>query len=183
MQIDDPADEEAPDDFELFRRQMRGVDPLKPDNRIPAHKPEPALRPRQHDDHSAGSQPFAQSDFTEAAPDILSFCRSGVQPATFKKLRQGKLAIEAQIDLHGLTAAQAGAYLDEFLQECHNNQTRVALMVHGKGYRSKDGQPVIKTQLNRWLRECPQVLAFHSAQPRDGGSGAVYVLLKKPGVG
>ncbi len=183
MQNDAPPDDSADDDFELFRREMQGVEPLKPNNRVTLPRPKPpARRPRANagpDSHQA----FAPSDFSEAAPEILSFCRSGVQPATFKKLRQGKLAIEAQIDLHGLTAEQAGDYLDKFLQECHDNQTRVALMVHGKGYRSKGGQPIIKTQLNRWLRECPQVLAFHSAQPRDGGSGAVYVLLKKPGVG
>jgi DNA-nicking Smr family endonuclease len=55
----------------------------------------------------------------------------------------------------------------------------VALIVHGKGYRSRNRLPVIKTLLDRWLRECSQVLAFHSAQPKHGGSGAVYVLLKK----
>jgi len=82
------------------------------------------------------------------------------------------------LDLHGLTVIEARNELLEFLGECEVLGIRHAIIIHGKGFRSKD-KPVIKPMVNRWLRSTDNVLAFHSAQPKDGGSGAVYVLLKK----
>ena len=103
---------------------------------------------------------------------------SGLQHKVLKKLRQGKNTIEHALDLHGLTVEQARRELVEFLGECEAANVRYAIIVHGKGYRSKD-KPVIKPMVNRWLRAADNVLAFHSAQAKDGGTGAVYVLLKK----
>ena len=57
---------------------------------------------------------------------------------------------------------------------------RCAHIIHGKGYRSGERQPVLKRKVNYWLRLRPDVLAFCSATPRDGGTGAVYVLLRNP---
>ena len=166
------------DDDELFREEMAGVTPLKP---VARHRHSPKrkqVRVRRHADTASVADVFSDAPLTEDCPEQLSFARSGVQPATLKKLRQGKLAIEEEIDLHGMTVDAARDYLRAFLGDCEASGTRVIRIVHGKGYRSK-GTPVIKSMVNRWLRAVPIVLAFHSAIPAEGGTGAVLVLLKK----
>jgi len=166
-------------DEDLFRREMTGVKPLKPDPRHRFTPKRKAIRVRQGDDLKPIADVFSDAPLSEDCPDQLDFARSGVQPATLKKLRQGKLKIQDEIDLHGMTVDEARDYLRSFLGECEAAGTRVVRIVHGKGYRSKDGRPLIKGMVNRWLRAVPMVLAFNSAIPADGGNGAVYVLLKK----
>lgn len=173
-------DDSDKDEQNLFRDAMNNVKPLKPDNNV-KHKPKPARNQRK------ASQPESYAfsvdtgfSNTEAAdcPDILNFARSGPQHSVLKKLRQGKMPIDEKLDLHGMTIEEARRYLIEFLHECEVENYRTILIVHGKGYRSAGKKPVLKPLLNRWLRDVPEVLAFHSAQPADGGSGAMYVLLR-----
>jgi len=121
---------------------------------------------------------FVDAEMVEDCPDILSFSRSGLQHNVLKKLRQGKHPVEHVLDLHGLTVAEASRELLEFLGECEAVGIRHAIIIHGKGFRSRE-KPVIKPMVNRWLRATEKVLAFHTALPKDGGSGAVYVLLKR----
>jgi DNA-nicking Smr family endonuclease len=165
----------------LFLSEMKGVTPLKPDNKVKIQKkPKNTLRLNIDDSEVlAIDDVFSDSETFEECPDILSFSRSGLQHSVLKKLRQGKHPIEHILDLHGLTVTQARKMLQEFLGECEASGLRHVIIVHGKGFRSKE-KPVIKPMVNRWLRAVDNVLAFHSAQPKDGGSGAVYVLLKKP---
>jgi DNA-nicking Smr family endonuclease len=175
------SDDSTKDDEEsLFLSEMAGVTPLKPDNRIKIKKkPKKPFQPAQDENHRfAIDDVFSNAEITEDCPDILSFSRSGLQHKILKQLRQGKNPIEHALDLHGLTVEQARKELLEFLGECEAAGIRHAIIVHGKGFRSKD-KPVIKPMVNRWLRATDNVLAFHSAQPKDGGSGAVYVLLRK----
>ncbi len=168
------------DQESLFMQEMADVEPLKPDNKIKiTKKPEKTPRYIEAEDSCyAIDDVFSDSEIIEDCPDILSFSRSGLQHKVVKKLRQGKFPIEHALDLHGLTVIEARKALVEFFGECEAAEIRHAIIVHGKGFRSKD-KPVIKPMLNRWLRVVDNVLAFHSAQPKDGGSGAVYVLLKK----
>ncbi len=168
------------DEESLFRSEMGGVTPLKQDNRIRIKKkPSKPLRQQETEGYSfAIDDVFSDAEMVEECPEILSFSRSGLQHNVVKKLRQGKHPIEHALDLHGLTIIEARKALVEFLGECEAAGVRHAIIVHGKGFRSKD-KPVIKPMVNRWLRSVDIVLAFHSAQPKDGGSGAVYVLLKK----
>ena len=167
-------------DESLFLAEMAGVTPLKSDNKINIEKkPKKPLRKfSREDDSYAIDDIFSSSEIIGDCPDILSFSRSGLQHKVLKKLRQGKHPIEHALDLHGLTIEQARNELLEFLGECEAAGVRHAIIVHGKGFRSKN-KPVIKPMVNRWLRVADNVLAFHTAQPNDGGSGAVYVLLKK----
>jgi DNA-nicking Smr family endonuclease len=174
----DSKDNDAADDAGLFHREMADVEPLKTEQR---HRPAPKrsqLRIRPPALSSAIADVFSDAPLADDCPEQLSFARSGVQPATLKKLRQGRLEVEEDIDLHGMTVDAARTYLRDFLSECEATGTRVIRIVHGKGYRSQ-GAPVIKGMVNRWLRELPMVLAFHSAIPAEGGTGAVVVLLKK----
>ena len=167
-------------DEALFLAEMAGVTPLKPDNKI-KHRKKPKKPLRQTETEAyrfAIDDVFSDAEMVEECPDVLSFSRSGLQHNVLKRLRQGKHPIEHALDLHGLTVVEARNELLEFLGECEVAGIRHAIIIHGKGFRSKD-KPVIKPMLNRWLRSVDNVLAFHSAQPKDGGSGAVYVLLKK----
>jgi DNA-nicking Smr family endonuclease len=167
------------DDSDLFQDAMDGVEPIKPDNKV-KHKPEKKkIRVKHHHQDSIAIDDVFSDGHIEECPDQLSFSRSGVQPATLKKLRQGKLAIDNSIDLHGMTVDEARDYLLEFLGECELDGSRVLLIVHGKGYSSPGSKPIIKPMVNRWLRQLSSVLAFVSAKPADGGTGAVYVLLGK----
>jgi DNA-nicking Smr family endonuclease len=119
-------------------------------------------------------------DPTEIQPgDILSFRRDGIQNRLFRKLKRGEYSIQSELDLHGYTVESARTTLFEFLRQSQAKDHRVVRIIHGKGHRSSNRGPVLKTMVNRWLRHCDPVLAFHSAQPRDGGTGAVYVLLKR----
>lgn len=170
---------EDSDDFDIFRQEMKDVTPIKTGNRV-ALKKTPRKARQQPDDNGEAvvDDIFSDAPVYEDCPDTLSFSRSGIQHNTLKRLRQGKLPVENVLDLHGLTVQQARKELIDFLNDCLLMELRHVIIVHGKGYRSRE-KPVIKPMINRWLRVAPTVLAFHSALPEDGGSGAVYVLLKK----
>ena len=177
---DESDEQDKQDDEALFRQAMRDVTPLKPDNRVRGkrhRKPPPLRRPA-----AAPEEPeprFSDSPNQDACPDRLYFARAGgAQKPVLKKLRAGRLAVDSTLDLHGLSVDAARRQLVDFLDECKRCGYRHVIIIHGKGFRSQD-RPVIKPMVNRWLREAHEVLAFSSAQPRDGGTGAVYVLLRK----
>ncbi len=112
---------------------------------------------------------------------VLEFKRAGVQNGVFRKLKQGRYEPEARLDMHRMTARRARRELFEFLEESYRLGLRSVLIIHGKG-ESKPEQErssVLKGCCDHWLRQLDHVQAFHSAQPRHGGTGAVYVLLRK----
>ena len=168
------------DEESLFLSEMVDVTPLKPVNKIRHRKkasPSSGRSATETDNHSINDI-FSTAEIPDDCPDVLSFSRGGLQFNALKKLRQGKNTVEAALDLHGMTVEQARKKLLQFLAECEEQGIRHIIIIHGKGFRSAS-KPVIKPMVNRWLRTTEQVLAFHTAQPKDGGSGAVYVLLKK----
>ena len=110
--------------------------------------------------------------------DYLDFKKPGIQHGVYKNLRQGKYEIQSRLDLHRHTVEQARNALWQFLRDCEVHNVRCALVTHGKGEGRL--QPAkLKSCVNHWLRQFNSVLAFHTAQRRDGGMGATYVLLKK----
>ena len=96
-----------------------------------------------------------------------------------ERLRRGRLAIEADLDLHGRFVADALTALSRFLDESRRLRRRCVRIVHGKGFGSTGGRAVMKANVDRWLRTRSEVLAFCSAIPPDGGTGALYVLLRR----
>lgn len=112
---------------------------------------------------------------------VLEFKRPGVQNGVFRKLKQGKYESEARLDLHRMTAAIARRELFDFIAEAHNLGLRTVLIIHGKGQTRAEQErcSILKGCTDHWLRQLDIVQAFHSAQPRHGGTGAVYVLLRK----
>lgn len=124
---------------------------------------------------SISESPFMVMDIESG--DELFFKRPGVQQRVMGKLRRGLFAIEKELDLHGMTVNDAEIALKRFLVYCQQNQYRCVRIIHGKGHGSKDNKPVIKNKLNQWLQKNNSILAFCSARPVDGGTGAIYVLI------
>lgn len=123
--------------------------------------------------------PLAGEPVEMLAPlDLMSFVRTGVQTGVFRSLRLGKYPIEARLDLHKLTADQARREVYQFIKDCMVNEVRTALITHGKG-EGRDSTALLKSCVNYWLPQLPEVLAFHTAQKQHGAYGATYVLLKK----
>jgi DNA-nicking Smr family endonuclease len=112
---------------------------------------------------------------------VLEFKRPGVQNGVYRKLRQGRYEQEARLDLHRMTVAIARRELFAFVEQCHELGLRSVLLIHGKGERKveRERSAVLKGYVHVWLQEIPIVQAYHSAQPQHGGTGAVYVLLRK----
>jgi len=171
------------DDLALFRESMQDVVPLQSVNQAIHNTPKPSAVPFKtiEDEQQVLLDMFSDEyDPTEIQPgDILSYLRPGVQHRVFNKLRRGEYRLAAELDLHGLNARQAREYLAEFLLSVYPLQGECVRVIHGKGNRSDYRGAVLKTKVNHWLRQHDRVLAFHSARPVDGGTGAVYVLLKR----
>lgn len=171
------------DDVALFRQEVADAKPIQYKQRVitPKDLPKALVRkPTQDDDPnrlSVFSDMFADNDVGNE--EFLEFRRPGIQLRQFAKLRMGKVHIDAELDLHGLTAVRAEPILAMFLAECQQQQIRSVRIIHGKGWGSRDNRPVLKSKVNYWLRQSDAVLAFCSATIEDGGTGALYVLLKR----
>jgi len=165
----------------LFRDATRDVQPLS-SKRAPVAKPKPKptarfARAEQLAVLQESLEPVTDPALLETG-DEVSFRRSGVPETVLRKLRRGQFSVAAEIDLHGLTSPQARTVLREFIAEQLTRGARCVRVVHGKGKGSGPRGPVLKNVVNVSLRRMDAVLAFGSARPLDGGSGAVYVLLR-----
>ncbi len=169
------------DETALFRQATRGVKPLAHAARVAGAAPKPRARAR-----------FARADRLQVLEEILHgsadepdlvaadptlFARPGVSATTLRKLRRGEYRVQAELDLHGLSEAEAKVQLREFLITARGRHARCLRIVHGKGLRSGPRGPVLRQLVNSTLRRTAQVLAFASARQVDGGTGALYVLL------
>jgi len=172
-------------EVQAFRQAMQGLKGLKP-LQCDVIKPEPtkmAAIPRQRERELNNIRDEMMSDkfdpYDLETGDELIFVRMGVQRSVLRKLRRGYYSVRAELDLHGMIVPEAREAVAYFLHECLIHQYRCIRIVHGKGYGSWNKQPILKGKLNRWLQQRDEVLAFCSARQYDGGTGAVYVLLKK----
>ena len=107
----------------------------------------------------------------------ISYKQASISNKTLRKLQKGQYNIEGILDLHGMTIEQALKATNSFLQTCLHEHILAVLIIHGKGHHSE--LPQLKNKLNHWLRKIDVVLAFCSALPRQGGNGALYLLLKR----
>lgn len=166
----------------LFREAIGDVEPIR-DNRAPPYRPSLPPRPLQRERDEAQVVRDMLSDALDPAEletgDELLFARTGLQHGVLRKLRRGQFSIGAELDLHGLTAAEARQVLAEFLTGVRSRNIRCVRIIHGKGNRSLNREPVLKGKVAHWLRQRDDVLAYCSARPVDGGTGAVYVLLRR----
>jgi DNA-nicking Smr family endonuclease len=174
----------SPEDAALFRAAVGKVKPLAEMDRIAPQvvARKPVMRRAGNDQKTSASRPGKSpaDTLSDFAPEITAddYLNDGLSRMTLRKLRRGTWPVQDSLDLHGNTSDAARKLLQQFLQEATRRGLRCVLVIHGKGLNSQDGEAVLRKLSRHWLAQHPQVLAFCNAQPRDGGSGAVLVLLK-----
>ncbi len=171
------------DDLDAFREAVKDVAPLRAPERAQHAplRPPPLPLQRQQDD-----QQVLRDSLSDQAPlepelesgDLLAYLRPGMSPHVLRRLRAGAWAVQQELDLHGARTEEARGLLVEFLNGATRRGQRCVRIIHGKGWRSPNREPVLKRKVAAWLTQRGDVLAFCEARPADGGSGAVMVLLR-----
>ncbi len=176
----DPAD-----DLALFHAAVGEVKPVAND-RVSANPVRPPARPRQAELDEDRVMIDAMQD--DRDPDMLdsaehlSYARNGVQRRVMRKLRNGYYAIQGELDLHGMTQKEARDAMLAFITEQNRDRPMCCVrIIHGKGRKTATQAPVLKPYVAGWLRQRREILAYSSAKPAHGGTGALYVLLRRPG--
>ncbi len=177
------------EDRDLWRHVTRDAKPLKKREPAPGAAPEPAApvpeakpktaKPAQLE--RAAPRPAPPAPVKPAAPALRHGRAAGVDRRSAQRLTRGQLPVEAALDLHGHTQDQAHAALERFLSEAQARGLRCVLVITGKG-TTKEAGGVLRGQVPRWLNEPAnraRILAFDYAQPKDGGLGALYVLIRR----
>lgn len=173
-------------DEDWLKEITSGVTPLASDGRV-QHRRHVVATPGQLYRRESAQRPLEMdlnpltTEFVEFVEPqaMLAFRREGVQHGVFRKLQQGGYRIEAAVDLHKQTVEQARKTVYDFVRHCVDHDVRLALMTHGKGGREPGKPAYIKSYVARWLPRFSEIMAFHSAQPWHGGTGAVYILFRK----
>lgn len=188
-----PPAEARPDtgceDAQAFRQAMAGVQPLQPRPEAqPGQKPYPPDETASAREEREVMRELSRLvEKTGPLPAHLSGeaiegVAAGVDRLLLERLRRGDFSVQAHLDLHGMTRAQARLEVEKFLDSSIMQGRRCVLIIHGRGLGSLDGVPVLKNALQAWLSRSTlrkRILAFTSARPCDGGAGAIYVLLRK----
>jgi DNA-nicking Smr family endonuclease len=186
------------DDALALHRMMSGVTPLESRaRRIP--RSESSLPRGRMEEHRAVAEDRARDEVHSVHAHLRALVeggrfeveddgrrvegrRAGLPPDVLRKLRRGLMPIDARLDLHGLRAEEAADALDRFLAEKHARGDRCVLVVHGKGEHSPGRRGVLRGEMSAWLSQgaaSVHVAAFSTAEPQDGGEGAVYVLIAR----
>jgi DNA-nicking Smr family endonuclease len=174
------------DDFSLFKSEVKGVKPIRHDRADTGkakvdRKNLTTLRKAATVRSDATVVDGLSDQFViDVGPeDELHWARDGVQESQMRKLKLGQIGFEGSLDLHGMNVEKARETLWAFLAEAVRFEVRCVRVTHGKAVRLDGKKPMIKSHVNTWLRQHAQVLGFTSCQPRHGGAGAVYVMLKR----
>ena len=155
-------------DKALFRSAVENIAPMDKDR-------------ASHQSSSVYKQDIfkAYSYITDAelsGSDVVAHSQSGVSTKIIKKMKQGSIGFTPVLDLHGQTVVEACESLSQFMYY-HQNEQFIHI-IHGKGYHSEHGLSILKTQVVSYLKQHPSVLAFNSCPDKDGGTGAVFVLMR-----
>jgi DNA-nicking Smr family endonuclease len=180
---DDSRDD---NDSALFKAELRGVTPIKHD-RADTGKAKPDRKQlanlRQAATVRVGTvkvDGMSDQFVLDVGPeDPLYWAANGVQEGQMRKLKLGQISFDGSLDLHGMTVEKARDTLWEFFTEATKLEVRCVRITHGKAVRMDGRKPMIKSHVNTWLRQHPQVLGFTSCVAKHGGTGAVYVMLKR----
>ncbi|MEE9338061.1 MAG: Smr/MutS family protein [Methylococcaceae bacterium] len=168
------------EDSVLFRKSIGKVNKLETTTISFSSKDKPKPYPTKQTTNNVNNFENTINSQTEklTQEDSFSFLAPGLQKNILKKLRKGYFGTDASIDLHGLTSQEANQQLSKFLHFSIEDGYQCIHIIHGKGYGSSKNHPVLKNDVNLWLRQHKDVQAFCSTLPKDGGAGAVFVLLK-----
>lgn len=175
-----------PDDLEALKAEFADIEPISESDRVElkstiqidkkaiAARKAAAVTDKNHDaNFLTTTEPAPLDPYAE-----LAFKRDGVQNGVFKNLRHGDYEARYVLDLHHHTVEQARKAVYEFILDAVARHERCVLILHGRGTQAAK-PALLKRFVNAWLPQMEDVLAFHSAQKRDGGTGAIYVLLRK----
>jgi DNA-nicking Smr family endonuclease len=169
------------DDRRLFREAIGDVQRFDPVAPAPAPG-KPAPHPHMLEaDEAAVPGELLDMAFDPASLEVgeeLAYLRDGYPPKLLRQLKRGQFSVQDDLDLHQMNAAAAQASIVAFLAEARRTGIRCVRIIHGKGLRSKAAGPVLKALTDRLLRRRDDVIAFASARPALGGTGAVVVLLR-----
>jgi DNA-nicking Smr family endonuclease len=181
-----PASSDGLSDHELFQRAMSDVLPLGwSNNPLPTSLAVETQNPQGKEEGLRLLAEFANRLGTVdmvASGEYIEGATHARGHLLLEYLRTGHFAVQAHLDLHGLTVSQARHTLETFLRQSLHLDYGCVRIVHGRGRHSCDGHAVLKTQLQKWLssrRIARYVVAYTSARMCDGGGGALYVLLRK----
>lgn len=169
------------EDSRLFREAIGEIRQFEP-VASPPESPKPEPHPHMLEaDEAAVPGELLDMAFDPGLMEVgeeLSYLRDGYPPKLLRQLKRGQFSVQDDIDLHQMNAAAAQATIAEFLAHANDRGLRCVRIVHGKGLRSKAAGPVLKVLTDRLLRRRNDVIAFASARPMQGGTGAVVILLK-----
>ncbi|RLB44327.1 MAG: DNA mismatch repair protein MutS [Deltaproteobacteria bacterium] len=183
-------DEVVPTDDEIFLQAVGEVEPLKDNKKKIVRHPDPTIKPAHpapNDEleamthlwelvHGIGDMDITFSD------EYIEGAVRGFDRKLMRRLRRGEFPVQDYLDLHGLTKKDAEVEIRNFLMRSHAMGLRCVLVIHGRGLNSEDHIPILKERIPIWLSRGPVrkfVLAFSTARPYDGGTGAIYVLLRR----
>ncbi len=166
------------DDSDAFRQAIGPVKPIRHDRAtLKLEKPAPIARFTRADEQDVLVESLNDPSIWMESGDEVQFCRIGIKSPVLRKLKRGQYSVYEEIDLHGLNASDAKQAVFNFLKEARNKRWGCVRIIHGKGKRSFQGLPVLKPKVVKWLQRTDIVIAFCTAAPKDGGTGALYVLL------
>jgi DNA-nicking Smr family endonuclease len=182
--------EAKPNDEQSFLEAMSDVTPLPENKRKIIPTPGSHIRPTHPAPDDEQEALNHLSDLVKGSIELditltdeyMEGSVKGFSRRLMRKLKKGEFPFQDYTDLHGLTKQAAEERVKDFLIQSHKLGLRCVLIVHGRGLNSPDSFPVLKERLPLWLGRGPVkkiVLAFATARPYDGGTGAVYVLLRK----
>jgi DNA-nicking Smr family endonuclease len=175
-----PVRRPTQDELLLWRHAMRGV--------VPAHPQPPAAEPLpQSAEAPARVAGLPRSAHPSRAPSLPARPTQRLDPSgpidldrrSWQRLRRGRYPVDARLDLHGMTQAQAHDALSAFLSAAQARGNRCVLVITGRGSM---GGGALRAMTPRWLDESPnrqRLLTYAPARPRHGGDGAIYVLLRR----
>ena len=170
------------EDLRLFAQAVGPVRPIAGNDAVNSRK-QSLPEPRQSQlDEARVTDELMHSAIDPAEIEVgeeLSYLKPGLSPRLLRRLKRGHFSIADEIDLHQMTAAVARTAIKQFLDE-HKRHGQLCLkIIHGKGLRSRADGPILKRLVDGMLRQRADVLAFASAKPAEGGTGAVIVLLRQ----
>lgn len=186
--VAEPSSRLDPADLALLRQSLRDVAPLKKRGQsAPTARPVATREQLEQRRRHAVGDPLAPPALPAASDQYVSVkgetndrrhLRPGCGTDVLRDLERNRWPIESSLDLHGSDLEQARERLDNFLRSCLEHNVRCVRIVHGAGYGSRNGEPVLKHTVRRWLTQLPAVLAFVECAPNEGGDGAVKLVLQ-----
>jgi len=175
------------DNDDFFLQEMQGVEKIKQAKKVDLTQPHQATEAQKLRQQSATQEQISTDsnhlqhyEIERIQPHAeLGYRCHGIQDNVYRRLSQGKNPIDARLDLHRMTIDKARDVVFSFINDCVKYDLRTVIIMPGKGDRNNEDPALLKSHLIHWLPQLADVLAYHTAQPKDGGAGAMYVLLRR----